>query len=266
MEEYATIQMEKIDTVGRIALNRPERLNAINVRMGYELLDALSKLEQDPGVRAIILTGVGRSFCSGDDLSGMETEGFPRAQGPDPSKNYVFAPYRWTVVVNAMRRLPKPVIAAVRGHAHGAGLNLAMAADIRIASETANFAIPFVKWAMATGVNQLHYALPLGIVMEMAFTGDSIAAERAERLGMVNRVVTDAALEEASLEFARRLAAGPTTSIGLTKAAIYKGWWKDIDATFDYQAVAQTFAGQTEDRQEGRNAFQEKRTPKYKGG
>jgi 2-(1,2-epoxy-1,2-dihydrophenyl)acetyl-CoA isomerase len=263
--DYEMIALDRVEAVARITLNRPERLNAINVRMGYELIDALSRLEEDPALRAIILTGAGRSFCSGDDLSGMESEGYGRAQGPDAVKNYVFAPYRWTVVANAMRRLPKPIIASVRGHAHGAGLNLAMAADIRIASETANFAIPFVKWAMATGVNQLHYALPLGIALEMAFTGDSLDAVRAERLGLVNRVVPDADLESASLEFARRLAAGPTTAIGLTKAAIYKGWWQDLDSTFDYQAVAQTFAGQTQDREEGRKAFQEKRPPNYSG-
>lgn len=265
MDTYETITLETIASVGRVSLNRPARLNAINVRMGYELLDALAKLEEDPAVRAIILTGVGRSFCSGDDLSGLESEGFARSTGPDEVKNYVHAPYRWTVVVNAIRRLPKPVIAAVRGHAHGAGLNLAMAADLRIASETANFAIPFVKWAMATGVNQLHYTLPLGIVMEMAFTGDSIDAARAERLGMVNRVVADADLEAASMEFAGRLANGPTRSIGLTKAAIHKSWLSGLDEAFDFQAVAQTFAGQSDDRQEGRKAFLEKRAPHYTG-
>jgi 2-(1,2-epoxy-1,2-dihydrophenyl)acetyl-CoA isomerase len=265
MEPYETIILETVGEVGRVTLNRPEKLNAVNVRLGYELVDAFTRLEEDTAVRAIILTGAGRSFCAGDDLSGMESEGYSRAQGPDAVKNYVYAPYRWTVVANQMRRLPKPIIAAVRGHAHGAGLNLALAADIRIASETADLAVPFVKWAMATGVNQLHYALPLGIALEMAFTGDSIDAVRAERLGLVNRVVPDAELEGASMEFARRLATGPTASIGLTKSAIYRGWWQDLDTTFELQGVAQTFAGQTEDREEGRKAFAEKRRPEYRG-
>ncbi|MGE0600010.1 MAG: enoyl-CoA hydratase/isomerase family protein [Dehalococcoidia bacterium] len=265
MESYETIILETTGAIGRITLNRPQRLNAINVRMGYELLDALTRLEEDAAVRAIILTGAGRSFCSGDDLSGLESEGYSRAKGPDEIKNYVHAPYRWIQVVDAIRRLPKPVIAAVRGHAHGAGLNLAMAADLRVASETANFAIPFVKWAMATGVNQLHYFLPLGIVMEMAFTGDSIDGARAERLGMVNRLVPDPELEGASELLAERLAEGPTTSLGLTKAAIHKGWWRTIDEAYDFQAVAQTLAGQTADREEGRRAFLEKRAPEYTG-
>ena len=262
---YETILTEKQGAVGKITLNRPERLNAINVLMGNELLSALQTFEDDPEVRCLILTGAGRSFCAGDDLKGMETEGWLRPQGPDEVKNYVFGPNRWTVVVNAMRRLPKPIIGSIRGHAHGGGLNLAMATDIRIASETANFAIPFVKWAMATGVNQLHYSVPLGIVLEMAFTGDPVDYERALQLGMINRLVADAALEETTMAFAERLASGATRSIGLSKAAIYKGWWQDIDSAFDYQAVAQHLAGMTEDREEGRAAFAEKRAPNFKG-
>jgi len=265
MTDYATIVYEKLGGVGRITLNRPQSLNAITVQMGVELINALTRMEEDGDIRCIVLAGAGRSFCAGDDLKGMESEGFTRAAGPDEVKNYVYASYRWTVVVNTMRRLPKPIIASVRGHAHGGGFNLAMGADMRIASDNANFAIPFVKRAMATGVNQLHYHVPLGIALEMAFTGESVDALRAERLGLVNRVVPDAALEEATLAFARGLAEGPTRSIALTKAAIYRGWWQDLDATFEAQAIAQAFAGLTEDRDEGVQAFREKRTPRFKG-
>ena len=265
MADYETILFDKTDRVGRITLNRPERLNAINVRLGHELLDALGRCEDDDEIRCVVLTGAGRSFCAGDDLRGMETPGFERPQGPDEVKNYVHGENRWTVAVQAMRRLPKPVIGSIRGHAHGGGFNLAMGTDVRVASETANFAIPFVKRGMATGVNQLHYHVGLGVVLEMAFTGEPIDANRALRLGLVNEVVPDAQLEEATMAFAERLANGPTRAIGLTKSAIYKGWGKDLDTTFDYQAVAQMFAAQTDDREEGRKAFLEKRTPEFKG-
>jgi 2-(1,2-epoxy-1,2-dihydrophenyl)acetyl-CoA isomerase len=265
MTDYATILYETLGGVGRITLNRPQRLNAITVQMGFELIDALTRMEEDAGIRCLVLAGAGRSFCAGDDLKDMESEGFKRAAGPDEVKNYVHAPYRWTVVVNTMRRLPKPIIASVRGHAHGGGFNLAMGTDIRFASDNANFAIPFVKRAMATGVNQLHYHVPLGVALEMAFTGESVDAFRAERLGLVNRVVPDAELEEATLAFARGLAGGPTRAIALTKAAMYRGWWKDLDASFEAQAIAQAFAGLTEDREEGVQAFREKRTPRFKG-
>ncbi len=265
MADYETILFDKIGGVGKITLNRPERLNAINVRLGHELLDALGRCEEDAQIRCIVLAGAGRSFCAGDDLRGMETPGFERPKGPDAVKDYVHGENRWTVAVQAMRRMPKPVIGSIRGHAHGGGFNLAMGTDIRVASETANFAIPFVKRGMATGVNQLHYHVGLGVVLEMAFTGEPIDAQRAQRLGLVNKVVPDDQLEEATMAFAERLADGPTRAIGLTKSAIYKGWGKDLDTAFDYQAVAQSFAGQTEDREEGRKAFLEKRNPEFKG-
>jgi 2-(1,2-epoxy-1,2-dihydrophenyl)acetyl-CoA isomerase len=265
MADYENILFDKIDHVGKITLNRPERLNAINVHLGSELLEALGRCEDDADVRCIILAGAGRSFCAGDDLHGMETPGFKRSQGPDAVKNYVYGENRWKLAVQTMRRLPKPVICSIRGHAHGGGFNLAMGADIRIVSETANFAIPFVKRGMATGVNQLDYHVGLGVVLEMAFTGEPIDAKRAERLGLVNAVVPDDQLEAATMAFAERLAGGPTRAIGLTKSAIYKGWGKDLDTTFDYRAIAQIFAAQTEDLAEGRAAFLEKRAPEFKG-
>ena len=265
MADYENILYDKIGRVGTITLNRPERLNAINVHLGNELLNALGRCEADPEVRCVILAGAGRSFCAGDDLRGMETPGFERPQGPDAVKNYVYGENRWTLAVHAMRRMPKPVIGSIRGHAHGGGFNLAMGTDIRVVSETANFAVPFVKRGMATGVNQLNYHVGLGVVLEMAFTGEPIDAHRAERLGLVNKVVPDDQLEAETLAFAERLADGPTRAIGLTKSAIYKGWDQDLDTAFDYQAVAQTFAAQTEDLQEGRSAFLEKRTPKFTG-
>ena len=265
MADYEHVLFDKNERVVTLTLNRPERLNAINVRLGSELLDALARCEDDADVRCIVVTGAGRSFCAGDDLRDMESPGFSRPQGPDDVKNYVHGENRWTVAVQAMRRLPKPIIGSIRGHAHGGGFNLAMGTDVRIASETANFAIPFVKRGMATGANQLDHHVGLGVVLEMAFTGEPVDADRAERLGLVNYVVPDDQLEEATAAFAERLAAGPTRAIGLTKSAIYKGWGKDLDTAFDYQAIAQTFAAQTDDLAEGRQAFLEKRDPDFKG-
>lgn len=260
-----TLLLSRQDNVGIVTLNRPERLNAINVEMGYALQEALSRFEQDAEIRCIVLSGAGRSFCAGDDLTSMESAGFERDRGPDPVKAYVHARYRWPQIVQTMRLFPKPIVASIRGHAHGAGLNLALAADIRIASDTLDFAIPFVKWGMATGVNQLHYFLPLGLAVELALTGESINADRAERLGLVNRVVEDCRLEEETMALARSLAAGPTRALGLSKAAIYAGWFKEQVESFRQQALAQVFAQQTSDREEGRRAFIEKRVPRFSG-
>ncbi len=263
--DYEMILMEKQGKIGRITLNRPDKLNAINVQMGVEFQDAMDQLEGDDDIRAVILAGAGRSFCAGDDLRGMSTIGYERRSHPDSVKQYVYGQGRFILMVQTMRRFPKPVIGMIRGHAYGGGLNLALACDLRVASENALLATPFIQRAMGTGVNQLHYYVGLGIAMEMVLLGDPIDAYRAERLGLVNRVSPDDKLEETTLELADRLASGPTKSIGYTKAAVHRGWFQDIDTSFEYQGYAQALAGFTEDRQEGGNAFAEKRKPDYMG-
>lgn len=265
MMDYTLITYDKADSVGRITLNRPAQLNAINVQMMVELLEALEVSETDEGVRVVVLTGAGRSFCAGDDLKGMGTPGFEHRTEPDEVKQYVYGRGRWVQAVDAIRRLPKPVIGMIRGHAWGGGLNLALACDLRVVSENASFCAPFVRWGMATGCNLLPYFVGIGVAMEMALTGEALDAHRAERLGIANRVVPDEQLEEATLELANKLAAGPTRALGLTKAAVVKGWWREPDVAYDYQAYAQTLVKQTEDWAEGRQAFAAKRPPRFKG-
>jgi 2-(1,2-epoxy-1,2-dihydrophenyl)acetyl-CoA isomerase len=263
--DYEMIVVEKLGSIGRITLNRPERLNAFNVQMGLELLDAIRDFEGDENIRVIVFGGAGRSFCAGDDLSGMATPGYERDNQTDPVKSYVFGRGRFTHVVHAIRRCPKPVVCMLRGHAYGAGLNLALACDMRVVSETALLATPFIKRAMGTGVNLLHYYVGLGVMTEMAFLGEPLDAAKMERHGIANRVVADDKLEESTMELAARLADGPTISIGLTKAAIRKGWFQDVDVAYDYQGYAQHLANQTEDRAEGGKAFSEKRLPNFVG-
>ena len=263
--DYQMIAFAVQDRVARLTLNRPDRLNALTIQMGVELLDALERCEADDEVRCVVLSGAGRSFCAGDDLRGLETPGFPHRRGPDETKQYVHGWGRWTQVVFALRRLPKPTIAMVRGHAWGGGLNLALACDLRVCAESATFCAPFVRWGMATGTNLLPYFIGLGLALEMTLLGDPIDAARAERLGLANRLVPDEQLEEATMELARRLAAGPTRALGLTKAAVYKGWWRDPEVAYDYQGYAQTLVRLTEDWAEGRQAFLEKRPPRYTG-
>jgi 2-(1,2-epoxy-1,2-dihydrophenyl)acetyl-CoA isomerase len=264
--DYDFILYERIGAVGKITLNRPEQLNAFNTQTGIELLDALEQCEYDQEVRCVILTGAGRSFCAGDDLKGMTTSKVGNyREGTDSTKYYAFGKGRWTVVVYAMRRLPKPIVGSIRGHAWGAGVNLALGCDMRVCSETASFCTPFIRWGLATGTNLLPYFVNMGIAMEMAMLGQPIDAQRALQLGMANRVVPDAQLEEATMQFATQLAEGPTRALGLTKAAMYKGWWRDPEVAFDYQGYAQSSARITEDDAEGRAAFREKRKPRFKG-
>jgi 2-(1,2-epoxy-1,2-dihydrophenyl)acetyl-CoA isomerase len=262
---YEFILYEKADGVATITMNRPERLNALNVRMGVELLDALEDAEHDEAVRVLVLTGAGRGFCAGDDMKGMGDPNNPRPRYTDPAKRYVYGEGRWTTIVRTMTRLPKPIVAVVNGHAHGAGFNLALGCDFRIISEAATLAAPFVKWAMATGTNRLQYFVGLGKALEWTMLGTALSAREAERWGLATMVVPPEELASAAAAFVERLKNGPTAVLGFTKLAVYRGWDRGADEAYELQGLAQHFARQTEDHAEGRRAFAEKRAPVYNG-
>jgi enoyl-CoA hydratase/carnithine racemase len=250
----------------RLTLNRPERLNAINVRIGVELLHALEECDRDENVRVVILTGAGRAFCAGDDLKGMTEPGEPDHRYKDPMKQYVKGEGRWPLVVAKMRALSKPVIGMINGHAHGAGFNLALGCDLRVMADSATLCIPFVKRGIATGTSLLQQFVGIGKAMEWALLAKQLSAQEAERWGLVNRVVPLAQLEEATMEWAREFAEGPTLTYAYTKAAIIHGWEETSpEAAYEHQGQALYLAQQTEDFTEGRRAFLEKRPPKFRG-
>lgn len=250
----------------RLTLNRPERLNALNVRIGVELLQALEDCDRDDDVRVVILTGAGRAFCAGDDLKGMNEPGEPDHRYRDPIKQYVKGEGRWPLVVDKMRSLSKPVIGMINGHAHGAGFNLALGCDLRIMADTATLRIPFVQRGIATGSNLLQQFVGIGKAMEWALLAPTLSAQEAERWGLVNRIVPLEKLEETTMELACELAQGPTSIYGYTKAAIVHGWEESsVEAAYEHQGLALHFTTQTEDFAEGRKAFLEKRPPKFRG-
>jgi 2-(1,2-epoxy-1,2-dihydrophenyl)acetyl-CoA isomerase len=263
--EYQFILYSSAGGVATITLNRPERLNALNIHMGVEILDALENAEHDESVRAIVLTGAGRGFCAGDDLKGMDEPGRPRQRYSDPAKQYVYGRGRWTTIVRNMTRLPKPIVAIVNGHAHGAGFNLALGCDFRIVAETATFATPFVKWGMATGTNRLQQFVGIGKALEWTMLGTAISAAEADRWGLATQVVPLDDLPAASAAFIARLAAAPTAALGFTKQAVYRSWREDADTAYAQQGMALHFARQTNDFTEGRRAFVEKRPPNFDG-
>lgn len=262
---FETLLVETAGSVCTITLNRPESLNSINDRMTTELADLVSQLQRDARVRAVVLTGAGRAFCSGQDLGELKN------QYTDPS----FVPHlgaelrrRYNPVISGLRDLEKPVLCAVNGVAVGAGLSLALACDLRLASDKASFMEVFVNIGLVPDAGNTFF-LPrlvgLGKALELCFTSDKVSAADALNMGLVNRIVPADELMKTTQELAGRLAQLPTRAIGLTKRLLYQSLSSDLDAMLEAEAVAQEAAALSADHREGVLAFFEKRTPKFQG-
>ena len=261
--DYETILYTLEEGVLTITLNRPEVLNAFNRKMTDEIQDALKKAERDPAVRCIVFTGAGRAFSSGEDLKARMAEGDGGGGGFG-----VTLRERYNPIILKIRNIEKPVLASVNGVAAGAGCSLALACDMRIASDKARFIEVFVRVGLVPDSGSCFF-LPrlvgLGKALEMAFLGDEVSAEEAARIGLVNRVVPAEELEEATHELALRLAKGPTRAIGLAKRAINRALSMDLEQVLEYEMYAQEIAGASEDHREGIAAFLEKRPPVFRG-
>lgn len=258
--DYETILYGLDEGVLTITLNRPDVLNAFNRKMTDEIQDALKKAERDSTVRCIVFIGAGRAFSSGEDLKARTAEG-----------NSDFGSTlrdRYNPIVLKMRNIEKPVLGSINGVAAGAGCSLALACDMRIASEKARFIEVFVRVGLVPDSGSTFF-LPrlvgLGKALEMAFLGDEVGAEEALRLGLVNRVVPPEELESATRELALRLAKGPTKAIGLAKRAMNRALHMDLEQILDYEVYAQETAGASSDHKEGLAAFSEKRPPNFAG-
>jgi 2-(1,2-epoxy-1,2-dihydrophenyl)acetyl-CoA isomerase len=256
-----TIRYEARDGVGIVVLNRPEALNALTDDMKRELGERLKAAERDDGVRALVLTGEGRGFCAGEALN----EGLLQAAEPplDRTLRDFYHP-----VIERMRAMDKPIVAAVNGTAAGAGVSLALAADLRIASDKASFLLAFVRIGLVPDAGSTFF-LPrlvgLGKAVEMSMMGDKVDAPEAERIGLVNRVVAADALMEEALKLARRLAQAPTKAIGLMKRAFNRSFGASLENQLSYEADLQAVAARTEDFHEGVKAFLDKRPARFRG-
>lgn len=258
--DYETILYALDEGVLTITLNRPDSLNAFNSKMTTEIQDALKRAERDPDVRCIVFTGAGRAFSSGEDLKARQAEG-TTGFGATLRERY-------NPIILKLRSIEKPVIASVNGVAAGAGCSLALACDLRIASEKASFIEAFVRVGLVPD-SGASFFLPrlvgLGKALEMAITGDAVDAGEAYRIGLVNRVVPPEELDSATRELAGRLARGATKAIGLAKRAMNRATEGALLDILDYEVYAQETAGASADHKEGLAAFLEKRQANFTG-
>lgn len=260
---YEHIQVAEADCITTITLNRPDKLNAFVGHMRRDLAEALEHAGSDRGTRVVIITGAGRAFCAGGDIAFMaelmqrrDAEEFSRILGAGRR------------VILAIRQMTKPVIAAINGPASGAGFNLALACDIRIASDTATFSQSFAKVGLHPdwgGTYFLPRLVTPNKACEMFFLGESIDASEAARFGIVNQVVAPQELESATMQLAQRLRAAPPIALAAAKHAVYMSQAADLDEMLRYETEAQLRCFDSDDGHEGVHAFLEKREPKFTG-
>ena len=261
---YECLIHEVKDSIATLTLNRPDRLNALGGSLRDDLHDAITRSAADPEVRVIIITGAGKGFCSGGDVKAMSEAKEGKRERPLMEK---IAPGRDRTLL-AMRDAPQPIIAAVNGAAAGAGFNLALGCDIRLASTAAKFSQAFVKRGLHPGWGGTYF-LPRIVGMakacELIFTGAVIDAAEALRLGIVSQVVAPEDLIPAAQTLARAIAAGPPIAIRLAKRGLYRNAESDLRTALEYETFAQNTCFETEDAAEGIKAFVEKRAPQFKG-
>jgi 2-(1,2-epoxy-1,2-dihydrophenyl)acetyl-CoA isomerase len=262
MAEFQAIQLTIDNQVAWVTLNRPDARNAVNDEMREELLGVLADARTNPDVRALVLTGAGKGFCTGADLS--RRGGGPT--GPGAAREMMRT--RSQRLIRALWELEKPVIAAVNGVAAGLGAHLAFACDLIIAAADARFIEVFVRRGIAVdggGAYLLPRLIGLAKAKELVFFGEDLSAEDALGIGLINRVVSGDGLHAAAKEWAERLASGPTFAIGMSKRLLNRSLDSDLETALDEEAMAQSLVTQSDDTKEGMAAFAERRQPAFKG-
>ena len=261
---YECLLYEVKDGVATLTLNRPERLNALGGSLRDDLHDAITRSAASSDVRVMVITGAGKGFCAGGDVKAMNEAKEGKRERPLIEK---VAPGRDRTLL-AMRDAPQPIIAAINGAAAGAGMNLALGCDLRIASTAAKFSQAFVKRGLHPdwgGTYFLPRVVGMARAAELIFTGDVIDAAEALKLGIVSRVVAPEELLPTVGDLARRIAAGPPMAIRLAKGSLYGNAERDLKSALERETFAQNICFETEDATEGIRAFVEKRAPNFRG-
>ncbi len=255
-------QVDANTQVATITLNRPERLNALTFEVYKELRDTFQRLDTEPGVRAIIITGAGRAFCSGGDVEDI----IGALLGRDLKALQEFTRLTCDLIL-AMRRCRRPIVGALNGTVAGAGAVIAAASDIRVAAESAKIAFLFTKVGLSGADMGAAWLLPrivgYGRASEMLLTGDFMDAQRAYEIGLYNRVVPQAQVLAEARAIAEKLARGPTAALGVTKQALETEAALDLEAALAYEAEVQAQLMEGPNFREAHEAFRAKREPKF---
>jgi len=260
---YEHLRLSVADGIGTITLNRPDKLNAFAGRMRHELAEAVQLVAERDDVRVLVVTGAGRAFCAGADVGYMrevlEREDWEAAEGlVDAGRS----------VVTTIRSVPKPVLASVNGPAAGAGANLALACDLRIASDRASIGQTFNRIGVHPDWGGTYF-LPRLVgpskALELIFSGEMIDAAEAERLGLFTRVVPHDRLEEETEALARTLAAKPPLALALAKRAVYESGQRSLEQMLQLELEHQLRCFRSADAREGLRAFLDKREPSFRG-
>ncbi len=248
------------DGVMTLLLNRPEKFNSFNREMALKLQAELDRAEEDETVRAVVLTGEGKAFCAGQDLAEVMDP-----EGPELEK---IVSEHYNPMIEKIRHLHKPVIAAVNGVAAGAGANLALCCDLVVAAESASFIQAFSKIGLvpdSAGTFFLPRLIGFQKASALMMTADKVSAAEAERLGMIYQVYADDIFKKQVFSLATKMASMPTKGLWLTKKALNKSLTNNLTEQLSLEHELQEKAGQTEDYHEGVTAFLEKRQPVFKG-
>ena len=260
---YEQIRFETGDRIARITLNRPDRLNSFTAQMHAELRDALARVTGDGDARVLLLTGAGRAFCAGQDLSDRAV-----APGAAPVDLGASIEDNYRPLVLSIRNLPLPVVCAVNGVAAGAGANIALACDIVIATKSASFIQAFCKIGLVPDSGGTYF-LPRLVgsarAMGLAFFGDRVSAEQAAEWGLIWKCVDDGEFVATTDAMAAQLADAPTAGLAAIKRALYASSGNTLEQQLDVERDAQRALGNSADYREGVAAFLEKRAPRFSG-
>lgn len=258
MEKFETIQYKQKEAIATITLNRSDSFNSFTPVMNKEIIQALKKAEKDTEVRCIVLTGAGKAFCAGEDVSNVDAD----------TNHASFLRERYHPMVKTLKSTTKPTIAAVNGVAAGAGMSLALAADFRLVRRETKFVSAFMGIGLIPDSGFI-YILPRIVgyakALEIATIGKPITGEEAVELGLATELVDSAEWEEGVREFAKQFANMPTKAFSLVKRYMMDSMHLPFEEVLEQEAQAQRIAGLTEDHHEGIAAFKEKRQPKFNG-